>query len=323
MRTDRLNRFQLETKNASPLLRRLLFIRKFIHVKTFRKGFSMPNIAEYTDHRKFLNDYYEEAKSRNAGFSYQTFSQKAGIKSKGFLYNVIRGARDLSKANIFGLAQAMKLTCKEAEYFENLVAFNLSKSLNERNHYYERLSSIKIDGKTQLQTQIVRSDQYEFYSKWYHSVIRSLIDLQGFDGNYEKLAKSVFPKIKPLQAKKSVELLVKLGLVKKEENGTYKVTDKSISTPKEVLNLAITNYHMEIGTLAVDSINTIPVDKRNFSAMTLGISRDTYNEICEDIYNLRKKILQKVENDKSADNVYQLNFQFFPVSRTYTERKSI
>jgi uncharacterized protein (TIGR02147 family) len=280
----------------------------------------MPNIVEYTDYRKLLNDYYEETKARNPYFSYQVFSEKAGIKSKGFLYNVIQGTRDLAQSNVFGLIQAMKLNKKESEYFENLVAFNLAESLNERNHYFERLSSIRAR-KTSWAPQIVRREQYEFYSKWYHSVIRSLIDLHGFHGDYEKLAKSVFPRIRPLQAKKSVELLARLGLVKKEKDGSFNVTDKFIATPKEVLNLAITNFHNEIGKLALESLNALTPEKRNFSGMTLGISKETYKEICEDIYALRQKILEKAESDKKANAVYQLNFQFFPVSKTDIERK--
>jgi uncharacterized protein (TIGR02147 family) len=280
----------------------------------------MPNISEYTDHRKFLNDYYEETKARNRNFSYQVFSEKAGIKSKGFLHNVIRGSRDLSKSNVFGLIQAMRLNKKESEYFENLVAFNLAGSLDERKHYYERLCTIG-NQKASWKVHTVRREQYEFYSKWYHSIIRSLIDLHGFHGDYERLARSVSPRIRPLQAKKSVELLLRLGLVKKERDGSFRVADKCIATPGEVLNLAVANFHNEMGTRALEALNALPLDKRNFSAMTLGISEETYREICEDIYSLRRKILEKAESDKNAHTVYQLNFQFFPVSTVDGERK--
>jgi uncharacterized protein (TIGR02147 family) len=283
----------------------------------------MPNITDYTDHRKFLSDFYDETKKRNPNFSYQLFSEKAGIKSKGFLHNVIQGSRNLSKANVFGIIQSMKLNKKEASYFENLVAFNCADSLNERNIYYERLSQIRSCEKTASQTTIVHQDQFEFYSRWYHSVIRSIIDMYGFDGDYERLARSVSPQIRPLQAKKSVELLLKLELVKKDNGTHFTVTDKCISTPREILDLAITNFHNETGELALQSLTVVPVDKRNFSGMTLGISRETYNEICEEIYNLRMKILEKVEADKNADMVYQLNFQFFPVTKADIERKNV
>ena len=38
-------------------------------------------------------------------------------------------------------------------------------------------------------------DQYEFYSKWYHSAIRSLIDMYPFKDDYSWLAKNVYPPI--------------------------------------------------------------------------------------------------------------------------------
>jgi uncharacterized protein (TIGR02147 family) len=276
----------------------------------------MPNIFEYTDYKKFLADYYEKAKERNPGFSYQVFSQKAGIKSRGFLYNAVHGKRTLSKSHVFGLSQALNLNKSETAYLENLVAFNQAKSLKERNYFYERLSSIRPGKKHGWKPQIVRNDQFEFYSKWYHSVIRSLIDLHGFAGDYEKLARNVYPRIKPLQAKKSVELLLRLGLVRKRPNGSYAVTDKSIATPKEVAGLAVMNFHRDAGRLAMAALNDVHKDRRNFSAMTLGISHETYKEICNDILALRRAIQQKAEADNSADAVYQLNFQFFPVSRT-------
>jgi hypothetical protein len=40
----------------------------------------------------------------------------------------------------------MGLNRYETEYFENLVAFNEAIALKERNHFYERLSTIKANG---------------------------------------------------------------------------------------------------------------------------------------------------------------------------------
>jgi uncharacterized protein (TIGR02147 family) len=153
-----------------------------------------------------------------------------------------------------------------------------------------------------------------------HSIIRSLIDMHGFKDDYEWLAKSINPPIKPLQAKKSVALLERLGLIAKSKNGEYTVTNKSIASPKEVTDIAIMRFHEESGQRALSALTKILRDKRNFSAMTLGISKKTYDEICEDIYALRQKILQKAEADNQADSVYQLNFQLFPVASAIKER---
>jgi len=274
----------------------------------------MPVISEYTNYREYLIAFYTEAKTRNPYFSYQLFAQKAGIKSKGFLFNVIKGKRNLTKSNIFGLIQAMKLNKDEANYFENLVSFNQSQNEKERSYFYEKLLSIKSVGKNAWNPQIVRKDQYEFYTKLYHSAVRALIDMYPFKDNYEWLAKNIYPQITPSQAKKSVQLLENLGFIAQNGDGFYKITNKSIATPKEVGSVVFLNYHREAGKAAIDAITEIPKEKHNISGMTLGLSKKTYEEICEEIRDFRKRISQKVEEDNGADRAYQLNFQFFPLS---------
>jgi uncharacterized protein (TIGR02147 family) len=280
----------------------------------------MPDISIYTDYRQFLKDYYEKVKSKNPGFSYLAFAQKAGLNSKGFLYNVISGKRTLSRSNILGLNQAMKLDKYEADYFENLVAFNQAKNLKERNLFFERLTSIKAAGKTAWEPQLVRSDQFEYYSKLHHSVIRSLIDLYGFNGDYKWLACNVKPKITPRQAKKAVELLERLGFIKRKGN-SFIAVDKTITSPPEVQSLAVQNFHQQAAELALKAISELPRDARNVSGATLGISKVGYKRICEEINVFRTRLLQIAEDDHNADAVYQLNFQLFPVSRTDIERK--
>jgi len=280
----------------------------------------MPDICEYTDYRKFLSDYYGEAKAKNPGFSYQVFAQKAGFSSKGFLHLVIQGKRNLSRANFLGLSQAMKLDKNQTDYFENLVAFKQASSLVERNHYFGKLSAIKSSGKNAWKPQLVRKDQYEFYSRLHHSVIRALIDQRRFKDDYAGLAKAVRPRITPKQARQSVELLAKLGFIKKRKDGAWEVSDKIIVTPPEVESLAVQNFHREAGELALQALNSLPKDRRNITGLTLGISQETYMAFCEEIQAFRERLLQAAEADKNAEAVYQLNFQFFPVSETNAER---
>lgn len=281
----------------------------------------MPHIYDYTDYRKFLKDYYTEARGRNRAFSYQVFSEKAGIRSRGFLYNVVHGRRTLSNSHVFAVSQAMRLNRDESRYFENLVSLNQATTLKERNHFYERLCSIKAKGSSPWKPQIVRKEQFEFYSKLHYSVVRSLIDMHGFKGDYEQLARCVRPRITPKQARKAVELLKKQGFIKKQKNGSWKVVNRSIATEPEVVSLAVLNFHKEAGELALKALQELPGQQRNISGVTLGISNDTYGRICEEIRAFRSRMLQIAEADDNADRVYQLNFQLFPVSTTNNQRK--
>jgi uncharacterized protein (TIGR02147 family) len=283
----------------------------------------MPDIGKYTDYRKFLQDYYEEAKRKNPGFSYQVFSQKAGIKSRGFLYNVVHGRRSLSKSHVFALSQAMRLNRYETEYFENLVSFNEAAALNERNHFYERLSSIKANGVQAWKPQIVRNEQFEYYSKLHYGVIRSIIDMHGFDGNFEALAKALRPRVTPKQARLAVELLQKLGFIKKQKNGIYQVSNKSIATEPEVVSLAVLNFHKQAAEQGLKALEELPKEQRNITGCMIGISKQSYDRICEEIQVFRSRLLQIAEADQAADTVYQLNFQLFPVSNPPIQGKQV
>ncbi|HAJ80513.1 MAG TPA: TIGR02147 family protein [Fibrobacteres bacterium] len=275
----------------------------------------MQNISDYSEYRQFLQDYYNEAKARNPGYSYQIFAIKIGLKSKGFLFNVLHGKRSISRANIFSISQAMKFNGHEMEYFENLVGLNQAKSIREQAYYFEHLTSIKNSGPKAWKPQIVRNEQFEFYSKIHHSIIRSLIGMFGLKNDYKNLAKKIYPKTTPGQVKKSVELLEKLGFIKKNKNGSYILTNTTISTPPEIVSLAVNNFHRQTGELAIQALCEIPGDKRNISGVTLGISKDTYKIICEEIQVFRSRLMQIAEADHNAEEVYQLNFQFFPLSK--------
>jgi uncharacterized protein (TIGR02147 family) len=276
----------------------------------------MPSVFEYQDYRKFLGDFYGEKKTSRNAFSYQNFSRSAGFTSKSFVFNVINGRKNLSRASVVKMCEAMDLNKTESEYFENLVYYNQAKSFNERNFYFEKLNSIRPPASMPNSAWRLRKDQYEFYSNWYHSAIRSLIEMFPQQSDSRMLARMVYPAILPKQAKKSIDLLLRLGLISKQNNGTYKTVEKSLTTGEEVQSLAVQKFHIETMKLAEQAIKKLPQNKRNISGLTLGISKDAYLKICDLIYDCQNKIMDVANKDEKSNCVYQLNFHLFPVSKT-------
>jgi uncharacterized protein (TIGR02147 family) len=274
----------------------------------------MDTVFAYTDYRKFLSDYYNHHKAQNPAFSYQVLSNRAGFSNRGFIYNVITGVKNLSKSSVIKLSQALKLGSGEGDYFENLVSFNQAKNLRERNYFFEKLNTIKSNRQGLSTIYETRKEQYEFYASWYISVVRSIIEMHKFKDDFHRLAKSVYPAIKPKEAKKAVIILEKLGMIKKQKDGFYKVTDKTITTGKEITQLGLQNFHLQTAGLAEKAIQELPKDKRNISGLTLGISKKMYDTMCKEIEDFQAKLLSMAEADNEADNVYQLNFHFFSVS---------
>jgi len=281
----------------------------------------MINLFDYTDFRKYLADYYNDRKKDNPWFSYQIIANKAGIKNKGFIYNIINGKKILSKSNIFKLSKALGHNRYEAEYFEQCVTFNQTDDILERKNLFERMCAIKNIGKKTSEVQLLRRDQYEFVSNWQHVAIRSIIGMHGFKGGYKRLAKIVNPPMSVTQAKHSVQLLEKLKLICKGKDGNYSISETGLTTGKDVINVAFQNFHFAATDLARRAITVFPVNKRNMTGLTLGISQKSYSSICDEIQIFQNKIMEIANKDDEANRVYQLNFHFFPISDIPSEKE--
>jgi uncharacterized protein (TIGR02147 family) len=272
-------------------------------------------VYEYSDYRKYLSDYYKERKAKNPGFSFTVFSKMANFANKGFIHNVIHGTKNLSKQSVYKLSKALHHTKSESEYFENLVFFNQAIVREERNHFYENLVSVRSRNPKAVAKTKLTKDQYEYYSEWYHSAVRSIIGLIRFSGDYQQISQAVYPAILPKLAKKSIALLIRLGLVRKGKNNVYKLSMDHITTGEEILDLAVLNFHRKATELAGAAIDMLPKDQRNITGVTLGTSKKAYDEICEAAREFRQRVIDIVDSDKEkADRVYRLNVHLFPMS---------
>jgi uncharacterized protein (TIGR02147 family) len=270
----------------------------------------LPNVFAYLNYRDFLRDYYQEAKAKNPAFSYQFLANKAGFKSKSFVKLVIDGRKNLSEESLGKLGRALRLPPKAFSYFEDLVAFNQAGSVKLRNFFFGKLAAYNSRNPARL---ILRG-QYDFYSKWYHNTVRELVAWFPFGEDYELLARQIKPAVSARQARESVRLLLKLGLIRKTDKG-YAQADPLVTTGDEVQSLAVENFHLQNLILAGESIDTVPGAQRDVSCLVLGLSRKGFEACKAEIQAMRKRLLKIAEQDREPERVYHAAFQFFPTSR--------
>ncbi len=270
----------------------------------------MKKIFQYTNYRTLLRDYYERKKSTE-GYTYRDFANQAGMNSSSWLLHLIKGTKNLSEETSVKVAETLKLKKKESEYFHLLVKFTQAKSNDIKNYYYHQMIALK----RRLKIIKITEEQYLYYTKWYHPVIRSLVSKVDFHDDYAILAKKLLPQISPAEAKKSITLLKKLGFIKKDAKGKWAQTTSVLSTGNEVASLNVVNYHKQVSKLAEGAFDRSPAEARDVSALTLGINKADFKRIKSKIQQFRKEIMGIAQNSMNDDRVYQLNFQFFPVSK--------
>jgi uncharacterized protein (TIGR02147 family) len=275
------------------------------------------NIFDYTDYRKYLLDFYTNQKQSKRAFSYRFFARKAGINSVGLYKDVVEGRQNLGRALVFKFSAAMGHSKKEAEYFENMVYLNEARTVEERKLFFERMMASQT-----TRARIVETTKYEYYLKWYYSAVRALMALNRYKDDpedFRKIAKTLNPQITPAQAKKAVKMLENLGFVRRDESGVYCMIDQVISTgslkhDKNIATLNVVNFQKEMMKLAQGAFDRFSSDKLNMSTMTLGISESTLAQIKDELAAVRNKIAGLAENDTSADRIFQLNIQLFPMT---------
>jgi uncharacterized protein (TIGR02147 family) len=270
----------------------------------------MNQIFEYMNYREYLRDFYEARKSDMPFYSYRLFSQKAGFSSPNVLKLAIDGKRNLTKDSVFRFCMAMGLNRKESEYFENLVFFNQSKTLREKNSYLSAM--MKFRAKSGVKT--IEKDEYSYYSQWYNPVIRELVTSFDFNNDYRKLGRAVVPAISAADAEKAVNLLLDLGFIEKQDRGFVK-TSVSLSTGQTVRSIAVANYHKAMMGKASEAIERFRSSERDIESLTLGVTDETYRIMMKKAQDfLLNELLPLAEADKKTERVIQVNLQMFPLS---------
>ncbi|MBD3240726.1 MAG: TIGR02147 family protein [Chitinivibrionales bacterium] len=270
----------------------------------------MPTVYEYMDYRAFLRDHCAERRKSMPGFSYRLLSKRAGISSSGFLSWVVNGRRNLSTRLALDIAKALKLTKSETAYFTSLVNFNQAGDTAEKNHYFDELRTLRPASPKSL-----RDEQREYYSKWYYAAIRELVAVCPVTGNYTHVARLLKPSIRPNEARRALELLERLGLIRKDRTGRYRQTDTLITSAGAPIEPAcIHRYQSDTMELAAGALQRFDKDERDVSTVTMSVNAQSMALIRKRAEQFRAEVMAIARTSPDPDRVMQLNIQLFPLS---------
>lgn len=268
------------------------------------------DVFAYLDFRAFLRDHYQARKGARGGFSYRSFSRRAGLKSPNYLKLVIDGERNLSADMAERFAAACGLKGDEARYFVDLVAFGQADGLAERNQHYARLTGF------QRYRHAHRLDlaHAAYYSAWYMPAIRELAARADFRADPAWIAAQLVPTISGSEAARALDTLFELGMLVREGH-TVSQADTLLSTGAETRGLHIASYHRTMMQRAMDSIDLIAPQERDISSLTLCLSAQGLRAFKERVQRFRKELLELSALEHDPEQVVQINFQLFPLSR--------
>jgi len=276
---------------------------------------SFDSVFDYLDYRDYLRDHYDINKVRSPFFSFRYIAVKTGL-DPSFYVKVLQKQMHLSLKSLPPLISFLGLNKKEGDYFTLLVRFNRARQKDEMRLYFEKIIEFR-----ELRTSTLDAEKYEYFSKWYYVAIRELLSYYQFTGDYKTLGAKLNPPVSEAKAKKAIELLVKLGLLRQNELGRFEQSERFITTGESWNSLAIGNFQKEMLGLAIDAVDRLPKQERETSTVTISTSWKGFKAMKERLCEIRKELLEMARVEQDPDGVFQINFQIFPLTSSENQEE--
>jgi uncharacterized protein (TIGR02147 family) len=270
-----------------------------------------PNIQDYLNFREYLEAWREWQKENNPRFSQRFFARKACIpeSNASYLSAVISGRRKLSESLRPLFAKALELEGRDLEYFDILVRFNQSGSLQAKNELFQQLSRFRAS-----RAQIVHDEQFVLFSRWYLPVLWNWFAINKNCREPALIAKKIRPELAEWEVREGIEILVKGGFLVREAN-CYKVNAPHLTSGSDVQSIFIMQAMQQFASLGSRALEQIPSEQREFNALVFGCSPKGFEAIRERIRGMQEEFREIIDRDETEDSVYILNLQLFPVTQ--------
>lgn len=268
----------------------------------------MKLITEYQDYRRYMQEFYEEEK-RNSAFTWREFARLSGFVSPTYLKLVCEGKTRLKNDGVDRTARAMGLFGYEVDYFRAMVRYAHAKTDYDRKKAYDEMLCIAKENKVK----VVDGDAFAYFESWKNPVVRELAPVMP-GAKPGDIAKLCCQDVSAGEVRESLDFMTKVSLLKKDRNGCYSQTDKALRGDSEVMPVAIRSMHRDMAKFAVAAVDDFAISDRNFQGVTMGVDRETYEQITRELDAFRRRIVTIANSSKKVKQVYRLNLQLFPLS---------
>jgi uncharacterized protein (TIGR02147 family) len=280
----------------------------------------MVDVFRYTHFGPYLRDWFNEAKTEKSGVSLQSVSFALGLKSKSLLHRLLNDPKaTLSPQLAESICEFIGHSKLEREYFHYLVLFNRVRTPDERGKLYGHMHRLL----ERLRPQYLEDWQLDYFQEWYMPAVRELVDCVPRPRTPEEIASRLQPPITPKEARKALDCLVKMGLIKKrsQEQG-WQATQKAIDTPADLSSVVVHRFQKQMLERATASLDTQDADEREIIASTFSFPAQDFERIRGLVRNFQNELTREIlALDKPSDLVYQINVQLFPLSNVPEESK--
>lgn len=259
--------------------------------------------------QKLLQARMLEAKAKNPSFSLRAFAGKIGI-SPAMVSRVLSGERQVSRKLIQKIMNALMLDPEERAAV--LARFPASKKRRD-------LRQVDAVDPSYLQ---LTADHFRMISEWHYFAILSLFKTKNFKSEPAWIAARLGLNLSTVT--QSLERLKRLELICETKDGGLQRNSSRFQTTDDVVDLSIRKAHFETLELARKSLESDPVERRDFTSLTLAFPSERMGEAKALIRKFQDEFDSTFEaNSGPKDEVYRLWTSLFPLTKENQKKENI
>ena len=244
-----------------------------------------------------------------------TWAKRLGYKSPSSLSMILTGERLPSDEMVEKLSVDLKMSGREKRYFKLLV--DLEKKKKKNQDTTEVLKSIQ-KASTEKNSFAIDLNVFSTISEWHYLAIKQLITTESFVEDENWIYRRLRKKVTVGQIRIAMKNLTDLGIIGHDETGRLRVLKPGLITTNDVPSSAIKKHHLGMLELALQALVEQTVEERQINSTTLKVKNSDLPEAKKFIFDFIKEFANRFYTE-ATDDVYQLNVQFFELTKNLND----
>lgn len=252
----------------------------------------------------YLSNVLETRQLKNPAYTISAFARQLGLPPSR-LSEILKGKIGISVKRAMDIADILRLSEKDKEFFVNLV-----QAEHDRNPLQRQKAQDKI------------SDFYDKYaaleegkiSNWYHLALLELIGLDDSLGNEQLAARLGLSEV---IAENSINELLAMGAISKSQTASgFTIVNANRETAMDIPSESVKQLNEQILGKAAQELRLQDVSNRDFSIAVFGFNKEQLPLAKERIKQFRRDFMKEFESAPHKDSVYSMSLQFFELTQT-------
>lgn len=265
-------------------------------------------VFEFEDYRVYLNHVRNNYPGMRRPITLERWAKKLNYRSPRSIAMVLKGQRLPSEDLVLAFSNDLGHSESERRYFELLV---------RKEKYRGNVPKVIADELQKLNPRLIRrkaldAELFSYVSAWHNYVIGQLFQTKDCSDDPDWIVQRLGSKLTREDVEASLKLLESLKILERNpQTGRLclSATDPLI-TMEDIPSAAGRRHLVEQMEQAKDALQNQPMMEREFTCLTLRVSRRKLPEIKKMLREFRDRFDKDFFDDQSPD-VCQLNLQFF------------